>query len=52
MMLRHLDEESAAVRVETAVSHTLASGIKTRDLGGNVTTTDMAEAIVAAIEKG
>jgi tartrate dehydrogenase/decarboxylase/D-malate dehydrogenase len=52
MMLRHLGEESAADRVETAVSHTLASGIKTRDLGGSATTTDMGEAIISAIEKG
>ena len=50
MMLRHLGEEDAASRVETAVSHTLASGIKTRDLGGSATTTDMGKAIIVAIQ--
>ena len=49
MMLRHLGEESAADRVETAVSHTLAAGIKTRDLGGRATTTDMGKAIAQAL---
>ena len=49
MMLRHLGEERAADRVETAVSHTLAAGIKTRDLGGSATTTDMGSAIMQAL---
>ena len=49
MMLHHLGEESAADRVETAVSHTLAAGIKTRDLGGRATTTDMGKAIAQAL---
>ena len=49
MMLRHLGEESAADRLETAVSHTLAAGIKTRDLGGRATTTDMGKAIAQAL---
>ena len=49
MMLRHLGEEGAADTVETAVSHTLAAGIKTRDLGGSATTTDMGHAIMQAL---
>ncbi len=51
MMLRHLGEERGATRVETAVAQALSSGIKTRDLGGSATTTEMGKAIVSAIQE-
>jgi tartrate dehydrogenase/decarboxylase/D-malate dehydrogenase len=46
MMLEHLGEIGAAERVRVAVEATLASGVKTRDLGGEVGTRDMAARIV------
>lgn len=48
MMLRHLGETAAAERLETAVMAVLAEGtVRTRDLGGTSSTTDVADAICA-----
>ena len=50
LMLRHLGEAAAAKRVVDAVTYVLASGrVRTRDLGGSATTTDVRDAVVAAL---
>ncbi len=52
LMLRHLGEAVAAQRVVDAVTHVLASGrVRTRDLGGTATTTDVRDAVVAAVQR-
>jgi tartrate dehydrogenase/decarboxylase/D-malate dehydrogenase len=46
MMLRHLGEEEAAQAVEQAIAQVLASAkVRTPDIGGKSTTSDMGEAI-------
>jgi tartrate dehydrogenase/decarboxylase/D-malate dehydrogenase len=46
MMLRHLGEEDAATAVEQAIAKVLASSnVRTPDLGGKSTTSDMGGAI-------
>ena len=53
MMLRHLDEDEAADRIEKAVYAILAEGEHmTRDLGGTATTTEITDAIIAKMQKG
>ena len=50
MMLRHLAQTSAALRVEAAVASVLREGrALTPDLGGTSSTTEMTDAIVAAL---
>jgi 3-isopropylmalate dehydrogenase len=50
MMLRFsLDHENAARAIEDAVNAVIASGARTRDLGGDVGTQDFAKKVVAAI---
>lgn len=50
MMLEHLGEHEAAAAVETAISSVLAhSGPRTPDIGGKARTTDLGEAIAAAV---
>ena len=49
-MLRHLGLVGHAARVEKALIKTLESGVKTRDLGGQATTEQFTDAIVAALE--
>ncbi len=50
MMLRHLGEMHAAIAVERAVDTVLASGVvRTGDLGGSSSTTEMGEAIAHAV---
>lgn len=52
MMLRHLGEFASAKRIETAVVEVLAEGKQlTFDLGGQATTTDMAEAIIEKLRR-
>jgi isocitrate dehydrogenase (NAD+) len=51
LMLRYLDETVAADRIETALHRVLAQPAKrTRDLGGQATTSQFAESVVAAME--
>ena len=51
MMLRHLLENAAADRIESAVHKVLSqSSIRTRDLGGTATTSEFTDAIVREIE--
>jgi tartrate dehydrogenase/decarboxylase/D-malate dehydrogenase len=46
MMLDWLGFEAAATAVNTAVEAAIADGARTRDLGGTLSTTDMADAIL------
>ncbi len=53
MMLRHLGDIEAADRVERALTAVLKEGKRvTRDLGGSAGTSEMAEAIVQAMQRG
>jgi tartrate dehydrogenase/decarboxylase/D-malate dehydrogenase len=50
MLLRHVGEEGAARSVESAVDRVLSEGaVRTPDLGGTASTTEVAEAVVAAM---
>ncbi len=52
MMLRYslnLPKEAAAV--EAAVKAAIDSGVRTKDLGGPASTTDMGDAVIAQLEK-
>ena len=50
MMLRHsLGQEAAADRVEAAVAAALAGGARTGDLGGELSTSAMGDAVLAAL---
>ena len=46
MMLDHLNWPQAAERIRKAVERTLADGNKTPDLGGRLTTREMAQAVI------
>ncbi|MBI3652619.1 MAG: isocitrate dehydrogenase (NAD(+)) [Acidobacteria bacterium] len=51
MMLQHLGEREAAIRIQTALEKVLADGqVLTRDLGGKATTFEYTEAIIRALE--
>lgn len=53
MMLEHLHKDDVANKVRQALRHVIVhEEIRTRDLGGNATTTQFTDAIVAAIESG
>ncbi len=53
LMLEHLELRDEAARIRTAIRATLGErGIRTRDLGGTASTTEFADAVVAAIESG
>jgi isocitrate dehydrogenase (NAD+) len=50
LMLRHLGEQSAAERVETALREVIAEGKRTTyDLGGDAGTSEFADAIIARL---
>ena len=50
MMLRHLGERPAALRIEGALNKVLEGREKaTRDIGGKASTTEFADAIIAAL---
>jgi isocitrate dehydrogenase (NAD+) len=51
LMLRHLDLEAAADRVETALRGTIGAGQSTRDLGGSLGTREFADAIITRLER-
>ncbi len=49
MMLRHIGEQKAGDRIESALNTVLKKRVKvTRDLGGTASTTEFADAIIAA----
>jgi tartrate dehydrogenase/decarboxylase/D-malate dehydrogenase len=45
MMLEHLGEDAAASEVMAAVERVLASGVRTRDLGGSASTKELTDAV-------
>jgi tartrate dehydrogenase/decarboxylase/D-malate dehydrogenase len=45
LMLDHLGEADAAARLMAAVEGTLASGVRTPDLGGTATTAQVTKAV-------
>jgi isocitrate dehydrogenase (NAD+) len=50
LMLQHIGETETATRVRDALHRVLAAGsVRTRDLGGSATTTEFAEALIAAL---
>jgi isocitrate dehydrogenase (NAD+) len=50
LMLRHLDKDDVANRVIGAICRTLEEGIKTRDVGGQASTSEYTEAVVARLD--
>ena len=50
MMLDHFGETEMGTILLEAIEHTLQSGIKTSDIGGNHSTTEVTDAIIAKIE--
>jgi isocitrate dehydrogenase (NAD+) len=53
MMLEHLHKDDIANKVRQALRHVIVhEEIRTRDLGGNATTTQFTDALVAAIQSG
>ena len=51
MLLEYLGDSENAARIGWAVGRVLASGVKTRDLGGKAGTREMGNAILAALER-
>jgi isocitrate dehydrogenase (NAD+) len=52
MMLDHLGEQAAAVRIRAALARVLVAGrIRTRDLGGTASTTEFTDALCREIEQ-
>ncbi len=47
LMLDHLEQSAAAAGIRVAVEKTLAVGNKTPDLGGSLSTSEMADAVIA-----
>ncbi len=53
MMLYHMDKDEAANRIRQALRYVIVGqGIRTRDLGGEATTTQFTDAIAQALESG
>ncbi len=50
LLLEHLGFAPDAARVHSAIRDVTASGLKTRDIGGSASTTEVADAIVGALE--
>jgi len=51
MMLRHLGDEAGAVQIENAVMSAAADRRTTKDLGGALSTTEAADAVVERLER-
>jgi tartrate dehydrogenase/decarboxylase/D-malate dehydrogenase len=52
LLLEHAGYPGAASRVLHALEDTLASGVKTRDLGGSATTEDVTETVIKRLRDG
>ncbi|MDX1631628.1 MAG: isocitrate/isopropylmalate dehydrogenase family protein [Thermoanaerobaculia bacterium] len=50
LMLRYLGETETALRIEEAVDRVLEGGLRTGDVGGEASTTEFTDALVAEIE--
>ena len=51
MMLEHLDHAQAGQRLLLALEDTIASGVRTRDLGGAANTAEMTDAVIATLQR-
>jgi methanogen homoisocitrate dehydrogenase len=51
MLLSHLGDRQNPAGIEEAIGEVLASGVKTRDLGGTAGTVELGEAVVAALAR-
>jgi methanogen homoisocitrate dehydrogenase len=51
MLCSHLGDPSGAARIEEAIQETLATGMKTRDLGGSAGTKEFGNAVMQALIK-
>jgi 3-isopropylmalate dehydrogenase len=52
MMLRYsLNLPKEAEAVEAAVKNAIDTGVRTKDIGGSASTTEMGDAVVAELEK-
>ena len=52
MMLDHLGERAAAMRIREALGRVLTAGVvRTRDLGGTATTTEFTDAVCREVER-
>ena len=51
MMLDHLGESEMAAKIEAAVDRVLERGPRTPDLGGNATTDQFTDAVIAALQE-
>ena len=49
MMLEHLGHPEAAQAIEKAIETVLKEGPRTRDMGGTASTTELGQAIAAAL---
>ncbi|WP_292427296.1 isocitrate/isopropylmalate dehydrogenase family protein [Methanoregula sp.] len=49
MLLEHLGDANGAVRVESAIRQVLASGIRTRDIGGSAGTREFGNAVLRVL---
>jgi len=49
MLLEHLGDTEGAVRVESAIRQVLASGIRTRDMGGSTGTREFGDAVLRVL---
>jgi isocitrate/isopropylmalate dehydrogenase len=51
MLLEYLGDQNGATRMESAISHVLAQGICTRDLGGSAGTREFGDTVLRGISK-
>ncbi|VVB65714.1 Homoisocitrate dehydrogenase [Candidatus Gugararchaeum adminiculabundum] len=49
MMLEHLGESGRAEKLENAIINTLQAGIKTKDIGGTASTSEVVDAIISRL---
>lgn len=50
-MLKYIGEKTYAQNIENALFKTLAQGMKTVDIGGNLTTTEFTDAVISNLDK-
>jgi tartrate dehydrogenase/decarboxylase/D-malate dehydrogenase len=52
LMLEHLGETDAAARLMDALEQVCASGVRTRDLGGTASTSEVGDAVAREVARG
>jgi isocitrate/isopropylmalate dehydrogenase len=50
MMLEHVGEDAAGARLQDAIATVVRDGPRTADLGGEASTAEVSDAVLAAIE--